>query len=177
MSDLFPHTPYTEDQPLSKTILTTHVLRSGATAGAILSLPISAALLLFTKPPASATPTAPLAARLPRMLLTASARGTLVGTALSGAMLAARMNGRERIEWQDRAWRLRENRGQTEADWWLLGGGTAGALAGWARRASVGSRVGTAVVGGTGLGLVVGTVGYLGWRYGVKGGWKEELVV
>ena len=35
MTTLFlPHAPYAEDQPYAKTILTFHVLRSGATVGA-----------------------------------------------------------------------------------------------------------------------------------------------
>jgi hypothetical protein len=78
------------------------------------------------------------------------------------------MWGREEIEWQDRAWRLLENKGQVECDDWtypgMLGGALAGSrLPGW-----------KAKFGAVGLGSVAGMMGYMAWRHGVKGGKFEE---
>ena len=83
------------------------------------------------------------------------------------------MWGREEIEWKDRSWRLLENKGQVECDDWTYPGmvaGLAGVLGSGSGRA-MGWR---GVVGGAGLGSVLGMVGYMGWRYGVKGGRFEE---
>lgn len=82
--------------------------------------------------------------------------------------IPGRMWGREEIEWKDRSWRLLENKGQLEVDDWtyvgILGGAVASArLRGWRGK-----------IGGIGLGSVAGTVGYMGWRYGIKGGKFEE---
>jgi len=81
------------------------------------------------------------------------------------------MWGREEIEWKDRSWRLLENKGQVECDDWtypamLLGGATAAAKwngLGWRGAAA-----------GVGMGSVLGMMGYMGWRYGVKGGKFED---
>jgi hypothetical protein len=85
------------------------------------------------------------------------------------------MWGRESIEWNDRSWRLLENKGQVEVDDWSLGGTIAGLAgvygSGVARRAGW-----RAVVGGAGVGSLVGVGGYMAWRYGVKGGKYEEDV-
>ena len=88
------------------------------------------------------------------------------------------MYGREEIEWRDRSWRLLENRGQVEVDDWgvvgtvmgvvgvgVRGRGSGGeGLGGWWRR----------VLGGAGMGSVAGVVGYMAWRYGIKGGRRDE---
>ncbi len=81
------------------------------------------------------------------------------------------MWGREDIEWKDRAWRLLENEGQVEVDTWSGVGMVGGAAA----TVGVGRRYGLArgfraVVGGAGLGGVAGVLGYVGWRYGIRGG-------
>lgn len=88
------------------------------------------------------------------------------------------MWGRENIEWQDRAWRLLENKGQVECDTFA----TEGAVAGVAGVAAVTWRHGVraagwrTIVGGAGVGSLVGVIGYMGWRHGVKGGKWEEAV-
>ena len=75
------------------------------------------------------------------------------------------MYGREDIEWQDRAWRLLENKGQVEADNWILSGAAIGAVTvGVAGRsgklpAELNGKIVSAVLGGAGLGLSAGTVG------------------
>lgn len=82
------------------------------------------------------------------------------------------MWGREDIEWQDRTWRLLENKGQVEVDKWLtveaLAGGSVAAIA--ARRGLLPVTLVQGVVGGTGLGASVGTGAYMLWRYGVSKG-------
>lgn len=75
------------------------------------------------------------------------------------------MYGREEIEWKDRSWRLLGNRGQNECDVFMGSGMVLGLLASVKRGTEWRVRVGSAV----------GVLGYLGWRYGVKGGvWDEE---
>lgn len=94
------------------------------------------------------------------------------------------MWGREEIEWQSRAWRLQENRGQSEADKWVTASEVLGvaAVVVAARTgrlpAGLGSKrvpaMATAVVGAAGLGSVVGTAEYVVWRHGIKRGkWPE----
>jgi hypothetical protein len=83
------------------------------------------------------------------------------------------MWGREEIEWKDRSWRLLENKGQLECDDWTYPGMVAGLVG------VLSSRTGRAMgwrgaVGGLGAGSVLGLMGYMGWRYGVKGGKFEE---
>lgn len=81
------------------------------------------------------------------------------------------MRGKEPIEWQDRSWRLLYNKGQVECDDWTY----AGMVTGGATAALKGSHLGwRGVAGGVGAGSVVGMLGYMGWRYGVKGGKFEE---
>lgn len=87
-------------------------------------------------------------------------------------VLPIRMAGKERIEWQDRAWRLLENKGQVEVDTWSSIGMTAGfgMTAVIMRRNALRLEVWKHLVGGAALGNLAGVVGYLGWRYGVNGG-------
>lgn len=166
MSRFFPHTPYAEDQPLSRTILTTHVIARTITASALISAGITTTRQLV---PAFRPKVADLSLA-PRLLRSAST-GTLVAVGVGAAMTAGRMRGREEIEWQDRSWRLLENKGQLETDDWSFAGMAAGAAAG----AAVGGLGWRGAVGGMGLGNVGGMLGYLGWRYGVKGGKSPEV--
>jgi hypothetical protein len=104
------------------------------------------------------------------MILRTTGRSSIIATALATVALAARMRGREHIEWADRSWRLLENKGQVEVDDWSLGGAVVGVLATGIRGAGF-----LAVTGGMAVGSVVGVAGYFGWRYGVKKGkWDGE---
>jgi len=94
----------------------------------------------------------------------------VVGLGLFTVALPMRMLGREDIEWKDRSWRLLENKGQVECDNWTYAGMAAGAVAA-ARGGALGWR---GAVGKVGAGSVVGMLGYMGYRYGVKGGKREE---
>ncbi|CAM1508205.1 Fc.00g050530.m01.CDS01 [Cosmosporella sp. VM-42] len=164
MSRFFPHTPYAEDQPLSKTILTTHVITRTITMSTIIASGITTTrqLIPYFRP----VTTIPF----PTRLLFSASTGTLIALGLGAAMTAGRMNGREEIEWQDRAWRLIENPGQVEVDDWTYIGMGAGAAMGAVRGGGW-----RAVTGGMGLGSVLGMVGYMGWRYGVNGGKFPEV--
>lgn len=84
------------------------------------------------------------------------------------------MRGKEEIEWQDRSWRLLENKGQVEVDDWTYGGMAAGLAVSVARGKSLGWR---GAIGGVGAGSLLGMMGYMGWRHGIKGGkWDEKDV-
>lgn len=175
MSRYFPHTAYAEDQPLACTILTTHVLTRGVTTGAVIGTGIFALRPVVSRmrgqqqppAPAPAPPSSSAAPGAAHRLLHATGRSTLITLGVVSLGLAGRMWGREDIEWRDRAWRLRASRGQTETDDWtyagmLLGGGAAAA--------AVRPLGALALVGAVSLGSLAGTLGYLGWRYGVNGG-------
>ncbi|KAL6879249.1 hypothetical protein J3F83DRAFT_711980 [Trichoderma novae-zelandiae] len=169
MSRLFPHTPYAEDQPLPHLILTTHVLTRAITTGSIIGLAIPA---LRQSIPALRRPGP--GPPLPERLLLSVTRSTAITTAVVGVGLAARMWGREPIEWRDRSWRLLENRGQLELDDWTYGGMGAALLAtGLMRVGGAGgpARLGwRGVAGAAGMGSVGGMIGYMAWRYGINGG-------
>jgi hypothetical protein len=172
MTTFIKQAAYAEDQPYSHAILTWHVLRSGAAAGALGSIPFALGFQFFSK---SQTP-------LLQKLLLSSARGVIGTVGLSFIALHGRMWGREEIEWQDRSWRLLSNKGQVEVDNYVLGGAAAGALAAIvaARRGilpvEMQSRMISSIIGGAGLGMAAGTVSYMGYRYGVKGGKWEDAV-
>ncbi|QYS95055.1 hypothetical protein H0G86_002370 [Trichoderma simmonsii] len=166
MSRYFPHTPYAEDQPLSHVILTTHVLTRAVTAGSIIGLVLTSVR--------QSIPSLRRPGPLSEKLLLSATRSTIITTAIVGVGLTARMWGREPIEWQDRSWRLLENRGQLETDDWTYGGMGGALLAtglmgvrGAGGPAKLGWR---GVAGAAGIGSVGGMIGYMAWRYGINGG-------
>lgn len=162
MSRFFHHPAYAEDQPLSKTILTTHVLTRGFQTGAFIGL-VAGGNRLILSPSYRAIPI-PVAVKLVR----SAGVGAVIGTGLLSVGLAARMYGKESIEWNDRSWRLLENQGQVEVDDWSYGG----AAVGMARTAVGGLRGWRPLLGGAGLGSLAGVAGYMIWKYGVNGGRK-----
>ncbi|KAE9365106.1 hypothetical protein N431DRAFT_430631 [Stipitochalara longipes BDJ] len=172
MSRLWPHPPFAEDQPLARTILWTHVLTRAATVGSMVGTGVGASLLVLRQfkvirqrvPPATVAST----------LLRSSGTGAVVATGLLCIGLPVRMWGREEIEWQDRSWRLIENKGQVECDDWTYVGLAAGAIAYGIKGNGLGWR---GLTGSIGLGGVSGVVGYIGWRYGVNGGKFKETTV
>lgn len=153
MSRYFPHTPYAEDQPLSHTILYTHVLTRGLTAGTLIGTAVATARHYLPSSSSSSSPKPLLAARV----LRASSTGALVGVGLSALATVGRMWGRTEIEWQDRSWRLMENRGQLRVDDWTYGGMVVAPVI-TAARGNLGWRP---LVGAVGLGSVGGMVVYL----------------
>lgn len=169
MSVLFPHTPYAEDQPLPHLILGLHVLDRGFQSGALLGTVFGVARNLVLRRRGTnlsifGTP-----------LLRSAGLGGAISTALITLGLPVRMWGRERVEWEDRAWRLLENKGQLECDTYSTAGAVVGAAAAAWRQGMrhSGWRV---LAGGAGVGSLAGVAAYMGWRYGVKGGKWEEAV-
>jgi len=166
MTALMPHALYAKDQSYAKPILAYHVLRSGATAGALLSIPTAVASTLYFGP--RTLPTFSV------HLLTHSFRGTLAGLAFGFLALESRMWGKDHVEWQDRTWRLLGNKGQVEVDNWILGGEAVGGVAALvaARRGLVPpalkEKMGVTIIGAMGLGAAIGTGEYMVWRYGIK---------
>jgi hypothetical protein len=161
MSRYFPHTSYAEDQALPHVILTTHVLTRAVAAGSLVGLGVSAVR--------QAIPSLRRPGPISRRILMSSYTGAIWGLGLNVVGLAGRMYGRELVEWQDRSWRLLENRGQVEMDDWTYIGMAGGVAAAW----GTGSLKGLGprgVVGAMGAGSVVGGLGWIGWRFGVNGG-------
>ncbi|KAK7757215.1 hypothetical protein SLS62_000764 [Diatrype stigma] len=133
MSRYYPHPAYAEDQPLARTILMTHVETRAVTTGTLIGGGLFAYRSIRGLPHtvAVAAKTAPPLLRLGVPFLRTTGINVLWTMGLTSAGLAARMYGREDIEWRDRAWRLLENRGQLETDDWTYPGMAAG-LAAWA---------------------------------------------
>lgn len=159
MSRFYPHAAYAEVQPFSKTILTVHVLSRGFQTGALIGLFAGSARYAFSS--TYRTLPSPLSTKL----LRSAGFGGAVGFAVLSVGLAARMYGKESIEWSDRSWRLLENEGQVQVDDWSLGG----AIAGVAGTAVAGMRGWRPIVGGAGVGSLAGVTGYMIWKYGVQG--------
>ena len=153
-SAYFPHGAYAEDQTLSHLILATHVLSRGFQTGALFGPLIGTARHFYSR------------RTIPSwsVLLRSSGYGGAVGVAFVTVGLGVRMWGREKIEWQDRSWRLLENKGQIECDTFSAGGAIAGAgLVAWRAGTQAGWRM---LFGGAGAGGLVGVVGYMGGRFG-----------
>ncbi|KAF7198536.1 hypothetical protein HII31_00275 [Pseudocercospora fuligena] len=169
MSRFFPHSPYAEEQPYSHTLLYSHVLYRGFQTGVTLGLGSIALQSAYGY--VRGRSSIPRAAFLPT-----TGRWALITTALMVPATYGRMYGREEIEWQDRSWRLLENKGQVETDDWSLVGTLAGAAA--SLRQSAWKETGTTrtlrIAGGAGIGSMVGVAGYMVWRYGVHGDKREE---
>jgi hypothetical protein len=164
MSRFWPHTPYAEDQPLAVPILTTHVLTRGFQCGAVIG-PIAGTVRHSLSPSLRAS-----GQSLSTAILRSAGWSSIVSTGVLAVALAARMHGREHIEWADRSWCLLENKGQVEVDDWSLGGAVVGGLA------TAGRRLGwAAVTGGTVMGSLAGVGGYMIWRYGIKKGRWDEV--
>jgi len=172
MSRFWPHTPYADEQPYEHAILYTHVLTRAIQAGSVVGTGVGTSVFLLRQfnvlkprmPPST----------LGTTILRSTGVGVVVGLGILTLGLPMRMRGREEIEWKDRSWRLLENKGQVECDDWTYVGMAAGAVTA-ARGSASGWR---GAVGKAGAGSVVGMLGYMGWRYGVKGGkWEENKVL
>ncbi|KAI0337209.1 hypothetical protein BDW22DRAFT_1364374 [Trametopsis cervina] len=196
MSRFYPHSEYAEDQPLSRTILATHVLARGFQIGAGLGVGVGLAShagalykdrTAHVRPPKGADVGAATmdqtsrAARRPfaPTLLRSAGAGSVFGLALLSVGLVVQMHGKEDIEWRDRSWRLLENKGQMELDTWQALGAFSGL--GGALSPSVALKYGgrnvlglSGVVGGAALGSLGGLFGYLAYRYGYKRGRWED---
>ncbi|KAI8633078.1 hypothetical protein F5Y19DRAFT_287338 [Xylariaceae sp. FL1651] len=160
MSRYFPHPPYAEDQPLARTILTTHVETRSITTGTVVGAAIFAtqeALRRFRKTAPSTTPLLPRSQHYLRV----AGKSTLWTVGIVSVGLVGRMWGREEIEWKDRSWRLMENEGQLETDDWTYGGMAAGLMATALLKRPISW---VAIVGSVGTGSLVGVLGYLGWK-------------
>ncbi|KAL8858150.1 MAG: hypothetical protein Q9178_005327 [Gyalolechia marmorata] len=159
---LFPHPVYAEDQPSAYTILTIHCLHRGFTTGAIFGLvaPFArTAVATILRRPSLTTPL-PWTVRL----LSSAAIGSIAGTGFIGVGMVARMWGREKIEWQDRSWRILANKSQNREDDWSASGMIIGALTlglAASRGAGFGLGVGRASLAGAAVGSVLGTVGHV----------------
>jgi len=144
MDRFFPHPDYAEDQPYSRTILTTHVLHRGANFGAALGALYGGARFGFS----AHARKSPLAASIVR----GAGVGAVAITGLAAVVLSQRMYGRQEVEWQDRSWRLLENKPQNRIDEWSASGALVGGVLGGVKK-GLGWRGAT---GSAGIGSVVG---------------------
>lgn len=168
MSRYFPHSAYAEEQPYAHTILWSHILYRGLQTGTTLGLAFTAAKHAYKT--VRKAPKSPL---LSAASLSTTGRWAIVTTALMVPATIGQMWGREEIEWQDRSWRLLENKGQMEVDDWSLIGTVAGVAAGL--RAPSGQLSAMRVAGGAGVGSMAGVAGYMVYRHGIhRGKWPED---
>ncbi|KAK9482536.1 hypothetical protein V1527DRAFT_476057 [Lipomyces starkeyi] len=167
MSRFFPHTPYAEDQPLYRTVLTTHVLYRGFQAGAIGGIlsGMVGSLVKSIRAGSSSTVFAGWSA-----LQRSTGIGSMVGLGAMVVALPLRMWGKTEIEWKDRSWRLLENKGQMAVDDWSLSGAVLIPLYMSMRKQNA-ERLGWKMaMGRAGIGSTAGIVGYLGWTYLLNSG-------
>lgn len=157
MSRFFPHPPYAEDQPLSRTILWSHTIYRGFQTGAFLGLTTHIVCQYIFRRPSS--------------LLRLTGNGALISGAFLALVTPMRMWGREEIEWKDRSWRLLENERQMEVDDFSLVGTVlgVGALGVAVRRGKVPSATWREASGSAGAGSLAGTMAYMLYRYGYLG--------
>ncbi|KAF2851034.1 hypothetical protein T440DRAFT_77657 [Plenodomus tracheiphilus IPT5] len=154
MTSLFPLAAYAEDQDHAHTVLYLHVMRASAMSFsfvALFRLPVS---LIASRLRGTSLPLNTLLART----LQTCGRGLVLGTVAGGVMTWGRMRGMEEIQWQDRTWRILENKGEVKTDWVTLGAagaGAAGAVVA-ARRGAVPAGMGTAALGGAAVGAAMG---------------------
>ncbi|KAK9384515.1 hypothetical protein V1515DRAFT_611283 [Lipomyces mesembrius] len=166
MSRFFPHTPYAEDQPLSRTILTAHVLYRGFQAGAIGGIMngVVRSLVTAIRTGSSSTMFAGWSA-----LQRSTGIGSVIGLGGMVVMLPLKMWGKTEIEWKDRSWRLLENKGQMAVDDWSLSGAVLMPLYMFMRKQN-GERLGWKMaMGRAGIGSTAGIIGYLSWTYLING--------
>lgn len=166
MSRFFPHSSHAEEQPYAHTLLWSHILYRGFQTGTTLGLAFTAAQ--YTYKTIRKSPRSPL---LSAASLSTTGRWAIAATLLMVPSTIGQMWGKEEIEWQDRSWRLLENKGQMEVDDVSLIGTAVGMAAGFrARPFSV-----WRVAGGAGVGSMVGVGGYMIWRHGIhRGKWPER---
>ncbi|CUS13837.1 unnamed protein product [Tuber aestivum] len=160
MDRFVPHPDYAEDQPYSRTILTTHVLHRGANVGAAFGALYGAARYGLSAH----------ARKLPlaTSMVQASGVGVVLATGVAALALSGRMYGRQGIEWQDRSWRLLENRPQNGIDEWSASGALVGGVLGGVKE---GLRW-KGITGSAGIGSVVGIAGWA--VYNKMGGRGEQ---
>lgn len=175
---LWPHTPYAEDQSFSRLILISHVLHRGFQTGAAIGVLGGTASSILALRSSVSLSSAQAASRF----VMSTGRGAVWGLGLMAILLPFRVSGLQKIEWQDRSWRLLENEGQVEVDNWSVGGATLGiAATALARRRGMISIVQTgtpislkaqlhSVIGGAGIGSLTGVLGYMVWRYVIRQG-------
>lgn len=161
MTSLFPHPQYAEDQPAAHAILYLHVMRASAMTFSFLSLPYTGLSLLASR--LRTQPQPHTSSILTRTLLN-SGRGLVFGTFAGAAMTWGRMRGRDEVEWQDRSWRLLENKGEVDTDLETVGAAGVGAVAAVvaSRRGGVPLGIARAGLGGAGLGLGSGVLFMVG---------------
>ncbi|KAL5432601.1 hypothetical protein PMIN07_010543 [Paraphaeosphaeria minitans] len=155
MTSLFPHTTHAEDQPSAHAILYLHVWRATTmtcTFAAQLTAPASLLLSRYRH----GTRFTGFAYGI--RLLVHSARGLVIGSILGFPATYVHMFGREEIEWQDRAWRLQENREEELTDLTTLMGMVVAPVAFAATKARGRLGIGMTLMGGIGVGAGTGMI-------------------
>ncbi|KAF3045257.1 hypothetical protein E8E11_000380 [Didymella keratinophila] len=160
MTSLFPHPQYAEDQPSAHAILYLQVLRASAMTFSFLSLPHTGISILSSQVQHQPITVNTVLSKN----LSNSGRSLILGAVAGVAMTWGRMRGKSEVEWQDRSWRLLENKGEIYTDWETIGATGVGALAGVAaaRRGVVPLSAGRAALGGAGFGLGSGVLFVVG---------------
>ncbi|KAH7399008.1 hypothetical protein DE146DRAFT_514925 [Phaeosphaeria sp. MPI-PUGE-AT-0046c] len=154
MDSIFAQAAYAEDQTNAHSILYLHVMRASAMSFTFLSLvqfPFDAARARYQQTPADLT-------TLLTRTFRSSGRAFVIGTAAGALATWGRMRGMAEVEWQDRAWRILNNKGEMQTDWTTAGGLGAGAVVGVAaaRRGALALSTGNAILGGAGVGSSIG---------------------
>ena len=158
LDTVVPHAEYAEDQRYEKGVLYAHVGYRGLQSGAVLGAAVGATRTFRQR---KALPTSLARAAWLRPI----GIGGVIGMGVSMALVPLRMMGREKIEWQDRTWRLLANKSQEEVDNWTLPGSMLGAAVAARVARPVGWR---SIMGGAGVGSMTALGALMLWRLIVR---------
>ena len=165
LDTLVPHAEYAEDQRYEKGVLYAHVAYRGLQSGAVLGA-ATGAIRAFRQRKSLPTSLARAA------WLRSVGIGGVIVMGVSVALVPLRMMGREKIEWQDRTWRLLANKSQEEVDDWTLPGSVLGAAVTARGVQPVGWR---SIMGGAGVGSMTALGALMLWRLFVRKESEESV--
>ncbi|KAJ3023960.1 UNVERIFIED_CONTAM: hypothetical protein HDU68_008359 [Siphonaria sp. JEL0065] len=162
MDQLFETAAYAEEQSNAHLILHAHVAHRTVNAlAAVTSIGLIGRKVLGNQKPLFAS------------LLRGNAVAVLGGVALGAAMVEGRMQDKSPIEWQDRSWRLLNNKTQNEIDVASAGGAFSGAVLYGLGSKRTGLFVRT--LGGAGIGSIVGIASYAAFKKLDEAGLLEDV--
>ncbi|KAI8619663.1 hypothetical protein BC830DRAFT_1103155 [Chytriomyces sp. MP71] len=166
MDSIVPTAAFAEDQQHAEEVLIVHVAHR--TANALTAIATVGTLVRRVAYPQT-TP------RLLPALLRGNAAALLLGVVAGVALTEGKMQGEDKIAWQDRSYRLLSNENQNAIDRWSAGGALAGFT--WFG-ITTGKKGGFLVrsIGGAGLGSVLGLASYAAYTQAQKAGLVDDLM-
>jgi hypothetical protein len=140
LTKLFETAQNSADQRNSHSILHLHVALRSVQVLSLASTVVGGLIFMYRR-----------SGKLSNLILKANATSLVAGMVAGPFMVERVMNGKEEIEWQDRAWRLLHHAKQNKVD----DGAIIGAM-GLGMACALVRKPGVAIIGGAGLGMLGG---------------------